>query len=201
MSWDEHAGGWDENAAVRAYSEGAYSSLLRLEEDGLLKLDGARVLDFGCGTGLLTEKLSPPADSVVALDTSIAMIQVLKIKITTLGLTNVEPIANPLEEAMSVNTGLFKTPFDLIICSSVCAFLEDYPATVRTLGQLLRSGGAFVQWDWELDPESDEPFGLSRSQIEEALDATGFTNRIVEEAFDVEFEGEHMRPLLGFGLR
>lgn len=201
MTWDERADGWDENAAVRAYSDGAYSSLLRLEEAGLLKLDGARVLDFGCGTGLLTEKLSPLAEGVVALDTSIAMIQVLKNKVATLGLTNVEPIAKPLEGAMSANPSLFETPFDLITCSSVCAFLEDYPATVLTLSQLLRPGGAFVQWDWELDPDSDEPFGLTRSQIEAALDAAGLTNRIVDVAFDVEFEGEHMRPLLGFGVR
>ena len=201
MTWDEHADGWDENAAVRAYSDGAYSSLLRLEEAGLLKLDGARVLDFGCGTGLLTEKLSPLAEGVVALDTSIAMIQVLKNKVSTLGLTNVEPIAKPLEGAMSANPSLFKTPFDLITCSSVCAFLEDYPATVRTLSQMLRPGGAFVQWDWELAPDSDEPFGLTRSQIEAALDAAGLTNCIVDVAFDVEFEGEHMRPLLGFGVR
>jgi 2-polyprenyl-3-methyl-5-hydroxy-6-metoxy-1,4-benzoquinol methylase len=201
MTWDEHADGWDENAAVRAYSDGAYSSLLRLEGAGLLKLDGARILDFGCGTGLLTEKLSPLAGCVVALDTSIAMIQVLKNKVATLGFTNVESIAKPLEAALSADPNLFETPFDLITCSSVCAFLEDYPATVRALAQLLRPGGAFVQWDWELDPDGDEPFGLTRSQIEAALDAAGLANRMVDVAFDVEFEGEHMRPLLGFGVR
>jgi 2-polyprenyl-3-methyl-5-hydroxy-6-metoxy-1,4-benzoquinol methylase len=201
MSWDEQAGTWDEDAAVRAYSEGAFSSLLRLAADGLLKLDGARILDFGCGTGLLTEKLSPRAESVVALDTSTAMIQVLNDKAAALGLANVETIAAPLQKAMSANPRLFGQKFDLVACSSVLAFLDDYPETVRELGQLLCPGGVFVQWDWELDPTSEEPFGLTRFQIDRALAAAGLTNRIVDVAFDVEFEGEHMRPLMGFGVR
>ena len=71
----------------------------------------------------------------------------------------------------------------------------------RTLSRLLRPGGAFVQWDWELAPASDEPFGLTRSQIEEALNTAGLREVLVDVAFDIEFEGERMRPLLGFGIR
>jgi 2-polyprenyl-3-methyl-5-hydroxy-6-metoxy-1,4-benzoquinol methylase len=201
MSWDDQAATWDEDAAVRAYSDGAFSSLLRLAADGRLKLDGARILDFGCGTGLLAEKLSVMAEHVVALDTSTAMIQVLNEKTTALRLANVETIAASLEEAMSASPRLFEARFDLIACSSVLAFLDDYSETVRELCQLLRPGGAFVQWDWELDPDSEEPFGLTRIQIDQALVAAGLANRLVDVAFDVEFEGEHMRPLLGFGVR
>ena len=39
-----------------------------------------RILDFGCGTGLLTEKLAPLVREVIAVDTSPNMIDVLRRK-------------------------------------------------------------------------------------------------------------------------
>ena len=201
MNWDEYADGWDENPAVMAYADAAYSSLLRMEQAGLVQIENSRVLDFGCGTGLLSRKLSSRAARVVALDTSDQMIEILKTKIGNLGLTNLDLITKPLEEAISSEAIHFDSPFDLITCSSVCAFLEEYPATVRTLSRLLRHGGAFVQWDWELDPEDEEPYGLTRDEIDTALADAGLKNRVVEVAFEIEFEGELMRPLIGLGVR
>jgi 2-polyprenyl-3-methyl-5-hydroxy-6-metoxy-1,4-benzoquinol methylase len=201
MTWDEHADGWDEDPAVRSYSDAAFASLVQLDHDGRLKLDGAQVLDFGCGTGLLTEKLSQCAKAVVAIDTSVAMIQVLKEKIARRGLDNVTAVAEPIEAAMAADAGLIEASFDVVTCSSVCAFLQDYPAMTRTLSRMLRPGGGFVQWDWELDPASDEPFGLTRSQIEQALNAAGLRDVLIETAFEIEVEGKRMRALLGYGIR
>ena len=81
--WDDYADGWDDNPAVQAYARAAYASLAPFEQGGQLTLDGARILDFGCGTGLLTEQLSQRAELVVAIDTSVAMINVLKAKIAS----------------------------------------------------------------------------------------------------------------------
>ncbi len=49
MSWDDEADTWDDNPAVQTYSRAAFRSLIGLEG---LTLEGKRVLDFGCGTGL-----------------------------------------------------------------------------------------------------------------------------------------------------
>ena len=199
MTWDEDAESWDEDKAVRAYSTAAHASLMRLQQNGGLTLNDARVLDFGCGTGLLTEKLSPAARWIVSLDTSSKMIEILRRKVEKRGLSNVQPIADTIDAAMTGNPTLFATPFDLVVCSSVCAFLENYPETVQRISKLLKPGGAFVQWDWEFDPNSEEPFGLTREQIERVLAEAGLRDILVEVAFDVEIDGEHMRPLLGFG--
>ena len=51
----------------------------------------------------------------------------------------------------------------------MCAFLDDYAGTTGTLVRLLRPGGLFVQWDWELDPHAHEPFGLTRKQVRATL--------------------------------
>ena len=145
MTWDVHADGWDKNPAVRAYSEAAFASLVRLDEDGWLNLDGARILDFGCGTGLLAERLSKPAKDVVAIDTSVEMVHVLNDKIGKRGLDNVKGIAKPIDVAITTDSHLFEEPFDLVMCSSVCGFLEDYPTMARTLSRLLQAGGGFEQ--------------------------------------------------------
>jgi len=73
-SWDDYAEGWGSNADVILYSEKAYESLCEV-----LNPEGLTILDFGCGTGLLTEKLAQPSHRVVALDPSEKMISVLKI--------------------------------------------------------------------------------------------------------------------------
>lgn len=52
-SWDEYADGWDSNPAVIAYAYKAFHAMRNT-----LNPDGWRILDFGCGSGLLTERLS-----------------------------------------------------------------------------------------------------------------------------------------------
>jgi len=199
MSWDDHADGWDEDEGARAYSRAAFECLTRLCDERGLRLDGARVVDFGCGTGLLAEKLAPVCAAVVAVDTSERMIDRLRCKIERLSLTNVQTTTEDIEHAVLHDTAPFGRPFDLVVCSSVCAFLDDYSGTTRTLARLLRPGGLYVHWDWELDPDAQEPFGLTREQVRKALSGSGLEAIQVETAFEVSIEDATMRPLMGVG--
>lgn len=156
-----------------------------------------RVLDFGCGTGLLTERLAPRVREVVAVDASPAMVEVLAGK----SLPNVRfGVAKWTPETIS-DGELAAGPFDLVVCSSVCAFLDDYPGAVAMLADRLGPSGYFVQWDWELDPAAAEPFGLSSDGITKALEGAGLDVVSVGIGFDVPIEGRHMRPLMGIGRR
>ena len=199
MSWDDYADGWDEDEEARAYSHATFECLTRLCTERGFRLDGSRSCDFGCGTGLLTEKLAPVCANVVAVDTSVAMIDQLRSKIARLGLTNIQTTTNEIERAVVHNAALFDSPFDLVVCSSVCAFLDDYATTTATLVRLLRPGGIFVQWDWELEPHADEPHGLTRGQIKEVLSSAGLEAIEVETAFEVSAGDKTMRPLMGVG--
>ena len=75
--WDDYAEDWDENPQTSLYASNAFQELQRE-----VQLGDMRVLDFGCGTGLLTEKLSPQVKEIVALDGSSKMIQILNQKKT-----------------------------------------------------------------------------------------------------------------------
>ena len=199
MNWDSYADSWEEDQGARAYSQAAFECLTRLCAERSIRLAGARACDFGCGTGLLTEKLAPVCAVVVAVDTSDRMMDRLRHKIVRLGLTNVHTTTEAIEHAVRHNTALFGSPFDLVVCSSVCAFLDDYAGTTGTLVRLLGPGGLFVQWDWELDLQSQEPFGLTREQVEAALSNSGLEAIQVTTAFEVSIGEETVRPLMGVG--
>lgn len=189
-SWDDAAATWDDDPAARAYAIAAMDSLRAALDELGLGLDGARVCDFGCGTGLLSEQLVGLAESIDAVDTSPAMLDVLDAKIAAHEWSNVRT-----HTEIPASAG----GFDLVVCSSVCSFLDDYPGTARRLAGLLRPGGVFVQWDWERAPGDEH--GLTRPEIEESLTAAGLRDLRVDTAFDVEFEGHAMRPLIGIGRR
>lgn len=188
-SWDEMASGWDEDPAVKTYAAAAWGTL-----EGYVEA-GQRVLDFGCGTGLLTERLATRVREVVAVDASSEMIKVLEAK----ALPGVRASAVVWTPTSIQEDPLAQEPFDLIVCSSVCAFLEDYPGAVAMLAARLRPGGHFLQWDWELNPSDEEPYGLTRADIRGALEGAGLEVVSVNVGFEADFEGHPMRPLMGVG--
>ena len=190
--WAAPAAGWDDEPAVRAYADAAYASLLRLLPGQGLRLDGSHVCDFGCGTGLLTERLVADGVAVDAVDTSEAMLTVLRDKVATRPLLGVAVSS----EVIGATDG-----YDLVVCSSVCSFLPDYPAVAADLVGRLRPGGVFVQWDWERSPDDAGGEGLSREEVRAALAAAGLSDITVETGFEVAVGAEWMRPLLGHGRR
>jgi trans-aconitate methyltransferase len=90
----------------------------------------------------LTEILSPLVAEIVALDASDKMIQGLRQRHP---LPNVVPVSGLLTEGMVQETACLQTKFDLIVASSVCGFLPDYPGTLQILRSLLAPQGIFVQ--------------------------------------------------------
>lgn len=188
-TWDEYAATWDDDPAARAYAREAFRSLEAALEERGRSLAAARVCDFGCGTGLLTDHLAPHCERIDAVDTSPAMLDVLRQKTDDRGWTNVQLSTRPEVDEAS---------YDLIVCSSVCGFLDDYPGTVDQLVSLLKRGGLFVQWDWEASDDTDD-HGLSRERIVEVLESAGLRSVGADQGFQVTIEGESMGPLMGVG--
>ncbi len=190
--WDEYADNWDDNAAVQAYANGVFGSLASLTEAIGLDLTATTACDFGCGTGLLTERLASQCAHIDAIDTSPAMLDALRTKIDRNSWSHVRLF----DELPPTVQG-----YDLIVCSSVLAFVDDYPAMVKTLASHLEVGGLFVQWDWELDPDDDESYGLTSTEIRRTLEGAGLQEVAVGVGFKVTVDGDTMRPLMGSGRR
>lgn len=104
-------------------------------------------LDFGAGTGNLTDKLLDLGYCVWAIDISPEMCKVLANKHQTAIENNQLKIINaPIEEAD------FKAQtFDIVACYSVIHHIPDYPSTIKQLAQLLKMGGV-MYLDHEASP-------------------------------------------------
>lgn len=187
--WDEYAADWDSNTDVVLYSEKAFHSL-----SSIVSLEGLNILDFGCGTGLLTERMSKYADSVVGLDTSSEMLAVLRRK----RLSNVNTIGDELSEKLLNNSALLHSKFDLVVASSVCGFVTDYIGTLLLLKSLLLPGGLFVQWDWLTMGEKSR-MGLSEEKILDAFNKAGLEMVSISMPFSLSSTDGNMSVLMGVG--
>lgn len=195
-NWDEYADGWDENDDVIRYANKAFASLEQLVLPHVSSLSTSRVLDFGCGTGLLVEKLAPLCGMAVAIDASPKMIEVVNAKVRATRLNHVSTAVCNLEDQAPSSIDVLRAPFDLIVASSVCAFLESFEGMVSTLKGMLNPGGWFVQWDW-LPTEDSPKFGLSKDRVRAAYATAGLELVRAEPGFELEAGDTVMRTLMG----
>ncbi|WP_027858174.1 class I SAM-dependent DNA methyltransferase [Marinobacterium jannaschii] len=186
-SWDQYAADWDSNEDVRAYADKAFASLTEVVNPA-----GMRVLDFGCGTGQMSERLAPVVQALVALDSSEKMIEVLQAK----QLAGLNTLALELTADSIGAEPLLQQPFDLIVASSVCAFLPQYEQTLALLKTLLAPNGVFMQWDWQSEGEEGD-FGFTPQRIEAAFEQAGLETVSVSEAFVMRSEQGEMTVLMG----
>lgn len=165
--WNDSAEGWDEQPGVRDYAENVFKSL-----SAHFKLkSNQRVLDFGCGTGLLLEKLAPLVHQVVAVDSSKKMVETLSKK----KIPNVFPLVIDLSrDTIKTEQLLSGGKFDLIVVASVFLFVKNYEDTLGLLKSLLTCGGKIVQWDW-LASSAEGGFGLSEERVRTAYANCGMT--------------------------
>ena len=187
--WDEYAEGWDVDASVQDYANKAFEQI-----SNILSIDSLSVFDFGCGTGTLTQLLSPRAKNIVALDGSSEMIKIL----TKKNEKNVSTISGFLTQELIDTNPHLKNKFDLIIASSVCGFLPDYEATLTLLKSILKSGGVFIQLDWLASDDSSET-GLSENRVRSALKANNFTKIKLKTPFEMNSSKGTTAVLMAIG--
>tara|TARA_R110002020_G_scaffold87061_1_gene214887 strand:+ start:2209 stop:2802 length:594 start_codon:yes stop_codon:yes gene_type:complete len=193
--WDKHAATWDANADARFYAEQAFASLNALIKLRDTSWKSKRVLDFGCGTGLLAEKIAPYVKELVAIDTSQRMIAAL----TKKNIGNVTAIHADFLDSDYQHEGNRFSDFDLVYAASVCSFLPSYEHAVAVLTRALKQGGHFVQWDWQASAE--DGFGLTETQFGDALKRARLGSIRVEPAFAIQADGQTMPVLIGSGVR
>ncbi|EGQ7653930.1 class I SAM-dependent methyltransferase [Vibrio parahaemolyticus] len=189
QDWDGLAKNWESNPATEQFAQSVFAQLQQLTQ-----LDGIKVLDFGCGTGQLSQLLSPIVKDIVALDASEAMIEELDKK----ELLNVEPVVDALSRGLVAQHPAFRGQFDLVVASSVLAFVDDVESSLDIAHSLLNEGGYFVHFDWVAESEQD---GFTLSRSENTLSNAGFVDVEAKKVFDITSDGQTMSVLMGVGRR
>jgi len=98
---------------------------------------GANVLDVGCGGGLLTEALARAGARVTGCDLAPGMIEVARLHAAEQGLDINYKVASAEELAAASPGG-----FDVVTCMEMLEHVPDPEQMVRTLGTLVKPGGA-----------------------------------------------------------
>jgi len=186
-NWNSRAANWDDDPDVVLYADKAFEACEQFVFPHIPNLASASVLDFGCGTGLLAAKLSGQVADINAVDTSQGMTDILRNNAAVLDLKNITvTCADILDPSAPIHQQSLNR-FDLIVASSVCSFLDDYPLALTRLSSFLKPGGIWVQWDWAAD--------MPESKIRNAFEASRLKVEHLEIAFEMNF-GEDVYPVI-----
>ena len=103
-----------------------------LEDDNYL-------LDFGCGSGAITNKLAEVVKAIDAIDISSGMLELAEKQAENSSISNIDYIQTSLSDER------FKDgQFDAILAFNVLHYIEDMPKLIEKIDTLLKPNGLFI---------------------------------------------------------
>lgn len=103
-------------------------------------LKGLRVMDVGCGGGLLSEAMAQAGANVVGIDLSPELLEVAKLHALGAGLSNIEYQLQTAEDMANVHP----EQFDLVTCMEMLEHVPAPEAVLDACVKLLKPGGLLV---------------------------------------------------------
>ncbi|UFH52846.1 class I SAM-dependent methyltransferase [Spirosoma sp. KNUC1025] len=105
--------------------------------EGLLEVldpkPGERILDLGCGSGELTQRIAESGATVIGIDSSADMLEKARTQFPNLEFYQ-----------RSATEFSFDEPFDAIFSNAVLHWVADYETAVRQMVKALKPGGRLV---------------------------------------------------------
>ena len=147
------------------------------------------VLDYGCGTGLLSFPLKDELGAILMADSSSGMLEVVAEKIAAQGVTNMTPMKLDL---------LADPPpaqrFDLIVTSMTLHHVPDTNHILRVFHDLLNPGGHLCIADLDQEDgsfhgvEVDVHHGFDRADLGLRAEKAGFSGVQFQTVFSIAKE-------------
>lgn len=170
--FDREAASWDEKPQrIQLANDIANTIASEIELN-----HGMDVLDFGCGTGLVTLRLQPMVRSVTGADSSRGMLEILAEKIVRYNLANVRTLCLDPEKGDPLPGS-----YHLITSSMTFHHVPDIPPLLSLLYRSLAPGGHLAVADldsdeWLFHGSSAGVFhpGFDREELRRAFMAAGF---------------------------
>ncbi len=105
--------------------------------DGLAGLNGQRVLDVGCGGGILSDSMARRGAQVTGIDLSTKALKVAQLHALEAGTANV----NYREVSAEGLAAEMPGAFDVVTCMEMLEHVPDPSSVVRACSQLVKPGG------------------------------------------------------------
>lgn len=171
-NFDKEAAQWDANPG-RVKLAGEVAGVIIREIGPTTEMD---VLDFGCGTGLVTLKLQPLVKTVLGVDSSQGMLGVLERKINGQGLVNIHARFVDFEKG-----GRVEGSYDLVVSSMTLHHVPDTAALFKQWYELLNPNGMLAAADLDAEDGSFHGdnsgvfhLGFDREKLKKLLREAGF---------------------------
>lgn len=169
--FDNEASTWDDAPHRIALMKAVGEAILR-EARPTKDLD---VLDYGCGTGLVSLYLLPHVRAVTGADSSPGMLEVLQRKIGEGGISNMKVIRLDLEHEPVPGKR-----YDMIVTSMTLHHIADTEKVLRAFHEMLVPGGTLCIADLDTEPGLFHPpeaghahNGFDRERLKSQLEGIG----------------------------
>lgn len=162
----------------------------------------SRILDFGAGTGLLTERLAPYVGEIFAVDISPSMIDQLKEKAPQLP-CRIETLRQDLTKGPLPDLSV-----DGVVSTMTLHHIADPLALLRRLQRLIRPGGFLALCDVDTEDGSFHTLdtgvmhhGFEREKIREWMEDAGFSSVSVEDVTTIVKPHGAYPAFIAFGIK
>ena len=181
--FDQHAATWDDDPAKTRRAICFAEAICA----GVPVHRGMPVLEYGCGTGLLSFALAPQVGPITAADSSPGMLEVLRRKIAARPEVDIRPSALDL-----LRDGLPPERYGLICSLMTLHHIDDTAAILRAFHDLLDDNGHLCIADLDSEDGSFHAYdfnghkGFDRVALGELCRAAGFAEVDFSTVFEIE---------------
>ena len=174
--FDEAAANWDDKPARLALMK-AIGEKIVVEVQPTTEMD---VLDYGCGTGLVSLYLLPHVRSVTGADNSTGMLDVLRAKISESKIRNMQAVHLDLER-----DPVPQARYHMIVVSMAMHHVRQTERVLQAFHELLVPGGILCVADLDTEPGTFHPadvagsvhhHGFDRGNLKQRLASLGFAS-------------------------
>ncbi len=130
--FDKEAASWDENPARVKLSKDIAHAIA----DAIVLTPDMDVMDFGCGTGLVTIELAPLVRSITGVDSSPGMLDVLNRKIAGLTPGKIKTLRVDLDKGDTLSGN-----YDLVLSNMTLHHIKEIKPLFAQFHQVLNPGG------------------------------------------------------------
>ncbi|MGA2401135.1 MAG: class I SAM-dependent methyltransferase [Syntrophobacteraceae bacterium] len=171
--FDKDAAVWDEHPARIKLAQDIGAAI----SEHVPLNTAMNVLDFGCGTGLLTLSLASRVGSITGVDSSRGMLDVLEAKIAKHNTANVGTLLLDLGAGDTLTGN-----YDMIVSSMTFHHIEKIAPVLNQFHRCLVPGGYLCIVD--LDPEYGQFHDDSKAVFHFGFERATLRNALVEANFD-----------------
>ncbi len=128
---------WDRNGSMKSLHDINPLRLAYVKHQASIK--GKKILDVGCGGGILTEKIVQEGAAITGIDASKEMIALAEQHAQESGL-DIRYIRTNVENLHTIITD----KFDVILCMELIEHVPDYRSVIRACKKLLNPNGTII---------------------------------------------------------